>query len=123
MILGISFVTSMLLELEISKGLINFSVGENFQELLSLFNFIKFTSNVFSDMPKVFQGDISLSEVLLLITFGFIRVIDGIQFFVLKNFRIPFDFLRSFSSSNIVYIEISLAISLDISAQSNPFIF
>jgi len=73
---------------EVPKRLINFSISGGFQGLLFSFNLIKFTPDVFSDISKVFQKDISLSEVLLSIIFGFIKVIGNIQSFVLENFRV-----------------------------------
>ncbi len=43
-------------------------------------------------------------------SFDVIRIIGDIQSFTLENFRIPLDFLRSFFSGNIIYIEINSAI-------------
>ncbi len=51
-------------ESRISERLINSSVTEGFQKLLFLFNPMKFTSDVFSDISKVFQINNSLSEAL-----------------------------------------------------------
>jgi len=61
----------------ISEGLINFSF-EGSQGLLFSFNPIKFTPEVFSDIPSIFQEDVSLSGILLLVTFDFSRIIGDI---------------------------------------------
>jgi len=79
-ILGVSFInlTVIISELGIPRRLINFSVRGS-QKLLSfLFNPIKFTSNVFSDMLKVFQENILLSGILFLIAFSFSEIIGNI---------------------------------------------
>ncbi len=74
-------------------------------------------------MLKVFQKDVSLLGVLLLVTFDFIGMMDGIQSFALENFRIPLGFLRFFPFSSIVYIKINLTILPNKGAFSNLFIF
>src|SRR6266542_830369 len=78
---------------------------------------------MFLDIPRVFQGDVSLSGVLLLITIGFLEVIGDIQPLALVNFRIPLGSLRSFSSGNIVYTITNLPTSPIVGARSNSFIF
>ncbi len=73
---GIFFVISAINmpESEVPGGLINFSFS-GFQGLLSFsFSLIKFILEVFSGIPKVFQRDISLSGILLLVNFGHSRV-------------------------------------------------
>ncbi len=74
-------------------------------------------------MFKVFQRDVLLLEVLLSSSFIFVEVISDIHFLALVNFRIFLDFLRSFSSGNIVYTETNSSILSDVSALSNSFIF
>ncbi len=115
--------TVIIPESGISEGLINFSL-RSFQGLLSFsFNPIKFTPDVFSDMPRIFQEDIPLSGILFSITFSFSGVIKCIQSLALVNFGIPLDSLRSLPSGNIVYIKTNSTTFLDEGALSKLFVF
>ncbi len=53
-VLDISFIIVMIPESEVPEGLINFSISRDSQGLFCSFNFMKFTSDVFFDILKVF---------------------------------------------------------------------
>jgi len=89
--LVILFISIIDLNSKIPEGLINFSI-KSFQGFPFSFNPIKFTSGVFSNMFKVFQDDVPLSGVLLLVFFNFSSVINDTHLLVLVNFRILFSF-------------------------------
>ncbi len=77
----VSFVypTVIIPESGVSEELINFLVSENSQGLLSFsFNPIKFTSGIFSDMPRIFQKDVSLLGIWFLVIFDFSEIIKSI---------------------------------------------
>ena len=79
-----------------------------------MFNPIKFTLEVFSGMPKVFQEDVPLLGIFIVLDFP--GLIGCIQPLALVNFGIPFDSLKSFSFGILVYTEINTPISPDIGA-------
>ena len=98
---------------------------EGFQEFsFSSCNPIAFISDVVSEIFKVFQGDVLLSDILLELCLldGSGVVTDG-QLLALINFRIPFSFWKSSSFSIIIYTEINSATSPDEGALSNLLIF
>jgi len=53
--------------LEVPRRLINFPTESSQGFFSSSFNFMKFIPNVFFGMPRVFQEDVSLFRVLLLL--------------------------------------------------------
>ncbi len=92
--------------------------------LFSSFKDKKFNPGVFSGIPKVFQGDVSLLGVLLIspVSIGLGVDIDT-QLLALINFEVPISSLRSSSFSIIVYTEINSATSPDVDALINPSVF
>ncbi len=72
---GISL-TIIMLGSEVSGGLINVSSRGSQGLSFSLFNPIKFTSRILSDMLRVFQGDVPLLEIF---TLDFLKLIGCIQ--------------------------------------------
>ncbi len=93
-------------ELGVPEGLINFFIRGS-QGLLFLFNPIKFTSEMFSGMPRVFQEDVLLLGVF---TLDFSRLIRCIQPLALVNFGVSFGSLRSSSFSTSIYTEITVTL-------------
>ncbi len=104
----------------VSGGLINFPVFEGFQGFSSSFSPIAFISGVVSGILKVFQGDVSLSGMLLSISsFDSSGVLCVNQLLALVNFRVPISSSRSSSFGIMVYNEINSANSPDVGALSN----
>jgi len=89
-----------------------------------LFNDKKFNPDIFSEILRVFQEDVSLSGVLLisdlLVGWG---VVFGTQSLAFLNFRISFSSWRSSFFSIIIYTEINSATSPDEGALSNLLVF
>ncbi len=107
------------------RGLINLLVTGSIQGLFSsLFNDKKFNPDIFSEILRVFQEDVSLSGVLLisdlLVGWG---VVFGTQSLAFLNFRISFSSWRSSFFSIIIYTEINSATSPDEGALSNLLVF
>jgi len=76
-----------------------------------------------SDISRVFQRNVSLSEVLFIIIFlDSSGVLLNIQLLALANFGVPCDSFKSLWSGITVYIEVSLAVSPDVDVLSNPFV-
>jgi len=72
---------------EVLEELISFLEDGNFYKLFFSFNPIKFIPSVSFNIPKVFQGDVSLLGILLSIIFDFTRIIgkDGSVTYRLQN--------------------------------------
>src|SRR6266542_2240271 len=109
------------LRLGVPEGLINLPVSGGFQGFSSSFNPIAFIPGVVSEILKVFQGDVPLSDVPLSIgCFGDSKVLCMDQLLALTNFGVPIGSLRSSSLGSIVYCDINAANSPEIGALSNP---
>jgi len=88
------------------------------------FNDKKFNPSVFSGIPRVFQGDVPLSGILLIFSLLVgLRVDPDVQLLALTNLGVPSGFLRSSSLGTIVYTEINSATSPDEGALSNLLVF
>src|SRR6266542_4533112 len=101
--------------LGISGGLINFLISGGFQGFSSLFSPIAFIPDVVSGILKVFQGDVPLSGIPLLIDFfngSGVLCVD--QLLALVNFEVPIGSSRSSSFGIIVYSEINSANSHEV---------
>ena len=111
--------------LGVSGGLINLPIIRGVQGLLFSFKDKKFNPRVFLGISKVFQGDVPLSGVFLLV-FS-VSVSLGVdvepQLLALVNFGIPIGSWRSSSFGIIVYTEINSATSPAIGALSKPLVF
>ncbi len=108
--------------LEVPGGLISLPVFGGFQGF-SLFSLIAFIPDVVSEILKVFQGDVPLSDVVSLIS-----CLDGSgvfcvdQLLALTNFGVPINSSKSSSFGIMVYMEINSANSPDVGALSNPLV-
>src|SRR6266498_1778461 len=97
----------------------------DFQRLSSFsFNLIKFILDISSEMLKVFQKNIPLSSILLLLT---LFIASGVAFIIqllaLVNFGVSAGSLRSSSFGIIVYNKINSAISPKEGILSNLLVF
>ncbi len=102
-------------------GLINFPVSGSFQGFSSSFNPKAFIPGVVSEILKVFQGDVPLSDIPLSIgCFGSSGVLCVNQLLALTNFGVPIGSSRSLSFGIIVNWEINAANSPEVGALSNP---
>ncbi len=73
------FVIVIIPKLKVFEGLINFSVFGSFQELFFSFNLMKFTPDIFSNIPNVFQENVLLSGILFTICkVTFLKIIETI---------------------------------------------
>ena len=110
--------------LGVPEGLFNLPVSRGFQGFFSSFNPIAFIPGVVSEILKVFQGDVPLSDVLLSIgCFDSSGILWIDQLLALVNFGIPISSSKSFFFSIIVYCDISAANSPEIGALSNPSVY
>ncbi len=107
----------------VSEGFINFPVSGGFQGFSSSFNPIAFIPGIVSEISKVFQGDVSLSDILLTIdSFTGSGVLCVNQLLAFVNFRIPISSSRFSSFGIMVYNEINSANSPEVGALSNPLV-
>ncbi len=99
-------------------------VIEGVHGLFSSFKDKKFNPEVFSEISKVFQGNVLLSGVLLVSSVSVSLGVDvDAQLLALVNFEIPISSLRSSSFGIIVYTKINSTTSPDVDALINPSVF